>query len=99
MQIAVAHHQQGRLEEAADIYRQILSVQPKSFDALHLLGVIAPPFALERRRELDPERLHYESTKPGPAGGGSLILTPLERLEHLAALVPPRASTGTVTTV
>ena len=48
-----------------------------------------PPFALDRLRELDPERLLYEGTKPGPGGSGSLLLTPLELLDRLAALVPP----------
>jgi hypothetical protein len=48
-----------------------------------------PLFALDRLRELDPERLLYESTKPGPGGNGSLLLTPLELLDRLAALVPP----------
>jgi hypothetical protein len=48
-----------------------------------------PPFALDRLRELDPERLLYEGTKPGPDGSGPLLLTPLELLERLAALVPP----------
>ena len=48
-----------------------------------------PPFALDRLRELDPERLLYEGTKPGPGGNGPLLLTPLELLDRLAALVPP----------
>ena len=48
-----------------------------------------PPFAIDRLRELDPERLLYECTKPGPGGNGSLLLTPLELLDRLAALVPP----------
>jgi hypothetical protein len=30
-----------------------------------------------------------EGTKPGPGGNGSLLLTPLELLDRLAALVPP----------
>jgi hypothetical protein len=34
-----------------------------------------PPFALDRLRELDPERLLYESTKPVPGGNGPLLLT------------------------
>ena len=29
-----------------------------------------PPFALERRRELDPEHLVYDPPKPGPGGSG-----------------------------
>jgi protein O-GlcNAc transferase len=39
--IAVAHHQAGRLEQAAAIYRQILGVAPQHAEALHLLGVVA----------------------------------------------------------
>lgn len=39
--IAVQHHQAGRLPHAKQIYQQILAVQPKHADALHLLGVIA----------------------------------------------------------
>ncbi len=37
----MALHQNGRLQEAEAIYRQILKFQPKHFDSLHLLGVIA----------------------------------------------------------
>jgi hypothetical protein len=48
-----------------------------------------PPFALDRLRELDPERLLYERTRPGPGGNAPLLLTPLELLDRLAALVPP----------
>ena len=48
------------------------------------------PFALvERLRELDPERLLYTGAKLGPGGNGPLLLTPLELLDRLAALVPP----------
>ena len=36
---AVAAHRQGKLPEAESLYRQILSVAPTHFDALHLLGV------------------------------------------------------------
>ena len=48
-----------------------------------------PPFALDRLRELDPEHLLYERTKPGPGGTGSLLLTPPQLLDRLAALIPP----------
>ena len=57
-----------------------------------------PPFALERLRELDPERLVYDIPKPGPGARGAPILTPLELLDRIAALVPPprihRATSG-----
>ena len=48
-----------------------------------------PVFALERLRQIDPEHLVYESLKPGPGGSVSLLLTPLELIERLAALIPP----------
>ena len=51
----------------------------------------SPPFALNRLRELDPQHLLYECTKPGLGRTGPLRLTPLEPLDRLAALIsPPR---------
>jgi tetratricopeptide (TPR) repeat protein len=39
--IAIRHHQAGRLQAAAQIYRLILQAEPNHADATHLLGVIA----------------------------------------------------------
>lgn len=39
--IAIRHHQGGRLREAEQIYRQILSHEPNHADAIHLLGLLA----------------------------------------------------------
>jgi len=41
LQLAVQRHQARRLAEAEALYRQILAVQPRHADAIHLLGVIA----------------------------------------------------------
>jgi tetratricopeptide (TPR) repeat protein len=41
LQIALQHHQHGRLEEAARLYQAILADQPRHVEALHLLGVVA----------------------------------------------------------
>jgi tetratricopeptide (TPR) repeat protein len=38
---AIRYHQQGRLDEAAQLYQAILAAQPGQSDALHLLGVVA----------------------------------------------------------
>jgi protein O-GlcNAc transferase len=39
--LAIEHHQAGRLREAEREYREILKRQPRDRDALHLLGVVA----------------------------------------------------------
>jgi tetratricopeptide (TPR) repeat protein len=39
--LAVQHHQAGRLQEAEALYRQILAQQPKHAAALHYFGVLA----------------------------------------------------------
>jgi predicted O-linked N-acetylglucosamine transferase (SPINDLY family) len=39
--LALQHHQAGRLREAEQIYRKILANQPNNADAMHLLGVLA----------------------------------------------------------
>lgn len=41
IKLANAHLQAGRLAEAESICRQVLTVEPTHFDALHLLGIAA----------------------------------------------------------
>src|SRR5436190_17570794 len=41
LQIALEHHQQGRLPQAEQLYRQVLQQVPTQPDALHLMGVLA----------------------------------------------------------
>lgn len=41
LQAALQHHNAGNLAEAERIYRQILAVEPRHADSLHLLGMIA----------------------------------------------------------
>jgi tetratricopeptide (TPR) repeat protein len=40
VQEALGHHQAGRLEEAEQLYRKILAIDPRHADALHLLGMV-----------------------------------------------------------
>jgi tetratricopeptide (TPR) repeat protein len=41
MRLGLDHHRAGRLQEASEIYRQVLQQKPGHADALHLLGVAA----------------------------------------------------------
>ena len=38
--LALQHHQAGRLAEAEALYREILTLQPNHTDALHFIGVV-----------------------------------------------------------
>jgi hypothetical protein len=68
-------------------------LQSQSRDPLGLERLLRycarPAFSLERLRESDAERLVYESVKRGASGSVNLMLTPLELIERLAALIPP----------
>jgi hypothetical protein len=48
-----------------------------------------PPFAADRLEELDRHRLIYHLTKPNADGRTQLILSPLELIARIAALIPP----------
>jgi predicted TPR repeat methyltransferase len=66
---AVRLHQQGRLDAAQALYRRVLALNPRQFDALHLLGVIerqrgAPARAIELIEEalrIDPQQARAHS--------------------------------------
>lgn len=40
-QLAVEHHRAGRLQQAHELYRQLLAHEPNNADVLHLMGVLA----------------------------------------------------------
>jgi hypothetical protein len=48
-----------------------------------------PTFALERLELLDAARVVYRLPRPQRDGATALTLTPLELIDHLAALIPP----------
>lgn len=58
----VGLHQDGRLDEAAKVYREVLSETPNDFDATHLLGVIA----LQQGRFDAAQRLIKEALDTSP---------------------------------
>jgi len=48
-----------------------------------------PPFSLEHLQQFDAEHLVYHCPKPRPDGPSEWVLTPLELIDKIAALVPP----------
>lgn len=48
-----------------------------------------PPFALEHLPPLDAEHLLYHNPKPRSDSPRDLVLTPLELIDKIAALIPP----------
>lgn len=61
---AVAHHQAGRLQQAADLYQRILTEQPRHADSLHLLGLVAYKAGrLEEAIGLITNAIQQDSTK------------------------------------
>ena len=95
---AVALHQQGRLAEAKEIYEGVLKANPKHFDALHLLGVIAyqnknPQLAVELFKfTASVDLLHVAYKGAGPAvidvlGGNInlLVANPSSVAQHVQA--------------
>lgn len=69
LQEAFGHHQASRFLEAEQLYRKILSIDPRHADSLHLLGLIEQrnrhvDSAIELMRqavEVEPARAHYHS--------------------------------------
>jgi tetratricopeptide (TPR) repeat protein len=80
VQQANALHQRGQLEGARAIYEEVLKIQPRHFDALHLLGVIAA-------QSKDPQRavdLIEKAIKINPHHAGTYCNrgTALQELGH-----------------
>ena len=66
---ALQHHQAGRLNEAAPLYRQVLAIDPRHADSLNLAGVVAhetgrPDLAADligKALEIKPNEASYHS--------------------------------------
>ena len=78
---AVAQHQAGRLDEAATLYAEVLSLAPGHFDAMHLLGVVA----LQRGDLAEAERqiARALAVKPRDPGALNNLGTTLLRAKRL----------------
>ena len=68
LQQAIGLHQQGRLADAEQLYRQILAQRPAHFDALHLLGVVR----MQQGRGLEALELIEKALKVDPRSARAL---------------------------
>ena len=59
---AVEAHRSGRISEAETLYREIISGDPKNFDALHLLGIVCS----ERGKVQDADKFFREALAIDP---------------------------------
>ena len=85
-QQALALHQQGQLSEAQALYESILKKQPRYFDALHMLGVLAYQSGhLERAEALISKALAIDPDVATAHNNYGNVLQDLRRLD--AALV------------
>jgi tetratricopeptide (TPR) repeat protein len=69
LEIAVKHHQAGQLVQAAQMYREILRVDPREADAWYLVGVLSHQLGrheeaiehIQRAIALKPDRAQYHA--------------------------------------
>ena len=62
---ALDHHQAGRRREAEALYRQVLAIQPRDAEALHLLGVLAYDSGrFEQALDLIGKAIAIDATRP-----------------------------------
>jgi tetratricopeptide (TPR) repeat protein len=80
----LAHHQAGRLEEARRCYEQVLAVDPRHFDSLHLFGVYhIQTGQLEAAVELIRRAIAVKADVAGAYGNLANALNSLRRYDDV----------------
>jgi tetratricopeptide (TPR) repeat protein len=83
---ALAHHQAGRLPDAERLYRQMLALDPRHPDGLHLLGVLAHQTGHhEAAIEMIRQAIANNSREPTFYSHLGLALQALGRMDEAAA--------------
>ena len=67
LNLALQHHQEGRLKEAGSIYKDILKAHPRNSDALHFLGLMegqlgrheSSVMLINKAIQIDPSRAEF----------------------------------------
>jgi tetratricopeptide (TPR) repeat protein len=82
---AVAHHQAGRLQQAAELYQQVLAEQPRHADSLHLLGLVAYKTGhLEEAAGLIADAIQQDSDKAPYCFNLGVVLQKQGKLDEAA---------------
>ncbi|HEX9174165.1 MAG TPA: tetratricopeptide repeat protein [Telluria sp.] len=83
---AVAFHQKGQLQAAQALYREVLSISPRQFDALHLLGVVARQLGqAELAVSLISDAIGVDATQAAPHCNLGAALQDLDRAQEALA--------------
>ncbi len=86
LEIAVRHHEAGRLAEASDIYAKILAAEPNHHPTLHMLGVAAHEGGdLARAHELIAKAIALQPDAAEMHGNLGLVLQDMDRLDDAIA--------------
>jgi predicted O-linked N-acetylglucosamine transferase (SPINDLY family) len=83
LDLAISHHDQGRLAEAESFYRQVLAAQPNNADALHRLGALAYQVGRsDAALELISRAIAINPHDPDMQNNAALALIALDRLDE-----------------
>lgn len=99
LDLAVQHHQAGRLREADTIYRKILAADPNNAHALHLTGLLASQVGqtdvavdyIRRAITLNPTAAHFHSNLGAAHATAGRSQQALEAFERALLLQPDLA--------
>ena len=81
--LALEHHQAGRWADAEALYRQILAMQPRNSDTMHLLGVIAHQKGQnDSAMQLIGQAIALNPMDPGAHSNLGIVLQELGRLDE-----------------
>src|ERR1700683_5017753 len=96
LDLAIQHHQAGRLREADTIYRKILEADPNNPHALHLTGLLASQVGqtdaaveyIGRAIALNPAAAHYYSNLGAAHATAGRAQQALEAFDRAILLQP-----------
>ncbi len=98
---ALAHHRAGRLRDAEMLYREILREEPRHYEAIRLLGILASDCGnskvaidlLSRAAQMEPQRAEVQSNLGTALQAGGQIDAAIAAYQRSLILDPSYAET------